>query len=71
MLANHPEIKTVRVEGHTDNRGGEKHNQELSQRRAAAVVKYLVGKGVARDRLDPVGFGQTRPIADSNSQLSS
>jgi outer membrane protein OmpA-like peptidoglycan-associated protein len=67
VLADHPEIMTVRVEGHTDNRGGENHNQDLSQRRAAAVVKYLVSKGVARDRLDSIGFGETRPIADNDT----
>jgi outer membrane protein OmpA-like peptidoglycan-associated protein len=67
VLLAHPEIAKVRVEGHTDNRGGAKHNQDLSQRRAAAVVKYLVGKKVARDRLDPAGFGQDRPIADNDS----
>jgi uncharacterized repeat protein (TIGR01451 family) len=65
VLVARPEITTVRVEGHTDNRGGVEHNQDLSQRRAAAVVRYLVDKGVARDRLDAVGFGETRPIADN------
>jgi outer membrane protein OmpA-like peptidoglycan-associated protein len=61
----HPEIKKLRVEGHTDNRGKLKHNMELSQRRAEAVVHYLVGKGVAAQRLTAKGFGPTVPI-DSN-----
>ena len=67
VLNAHPEITKIRVEGHTDNRGGKAHNQDLSQRRAAAVVKYLVGKKVARERLEPQGFGQDKPIADNNT----
>ena len=65
VLSAHPEIANVRVEGHTDNRGGEAHNQELSQRRANAVVKYLAKKGVDKARLVPLGFGQSKPIADN------
>ncbi len=65
----HPEIRQVRVEGHTDNRGGDRHNLDLSLRRAGAVVAYLVGKGVSRDRLAPVGLGQTRPIADNATDV--
>ncbi|GEJ56155.1 OmpA family protein [Anaeromyxobacter diazotrophicus] len=66
-LKDHPEVKTVRVEGHTDNRGGAKANLKLSQARADAVRKYLVDKGVAADRLQAKGFGQTRPVADNNT----
>ncbi|MDY7225555.1 OmpA family protein [Hyalangium rubrum] len=65
ILKSHPEIEKVRVEGHTDNKGNEAANLDLSQRRAEAVVKYLVSRGVARERLEPKGFGQTQPIADN------
>jgi OmpA-OmpF porin, OOP family len=61
----HPEIKHIRVEGHTDNVGDAAKNKDLSNRRAAAVVKYLVSKGVAADRLVSEGFGQEKPIADN------
>lgn len=54
------------ITGRRDRHRAPSH-QDLSQRRAAAVVKYPVGKGVARDRLDSVGFGQTRPIADNDT----
>ncbi len=69
VLVAHPEITRIRVEGHTDNRGGTAHNLDLSGRRAAAVVKYLVKKGVARDRLDAQGFGQDKPIADNDTDM--
>ena len=67
VMTAHPEVRSVRVEGHTDNKGGARHNQELSQRRAAAVVAFLVKKGVERSRLDPIGFGQNQPIADNKT----
>jgi len=66
ILNDHPEIKQVSVEGHTDNRGGAGYNQLLSQKRAASVVNWLVSHGVVVDRLASVGYGQTRPL-DSNS----
>ena len=58
-------VKDVRaqVQGHTDNQGDAAANQQLSQRRAASVVAYLVGKGIAADRLVARGFGESRPIA--------
>lgn len=65
VLTEHPEIAAVSVEGHTDNHGGKGHNKRLSKRRAKAVVKWLVDKGITADRLSAAGFGQSRPI-DSN-----
>lgn len=55
----------VSIEGHTDNRGNADNNRELSKRRAEAVKKYLVDKGIAADRLETVGWGPDRPIADN------
>lgn len=49
------------VEGHTDAAGSDTYNLTLSERRAAAVVKYLEAKGVDRARLQARGFGETRP----------
>lgn len=65
VLNAHPEIKQVRVEGHTDDVGDDAKNKDLSDRRAKAVVKYLVGKGVAEARLVGIGFGEEKPIADN------
>jgi len=64
----YPRIKTVRVEGHTDSKGGAKMNQRLSQKRADAVVKYLLGKGVKADRLVSKGFGEDKPVADNGTR---
>jgi OmpA-OmpF porin, OOP family len=66
ILNEHPEIVNVRVEGHTDNRGGAAMNMSLSARRAAAVVTWLVNHGVAKKRLVDKGLGPTRPI-ESNA----
>ena len=66
MLA-HLEIWKIKVEGHTDNVGKSDANQKLSEDRAASVVKYLEGKGVAPERLQAVGHGDTSPLADNTS----
>ncbi|MCA9877919.1 MAG: OmpA family protein [Thermomicrobiales bacterium] len=50
------------VDGHTDRTGSAEYNQELSERRANAVVGYLVQRGVPLDRLTARGFGETRPV---------
>lgn len=65
ILAEHPEIKKVSIEGHTDNTGKAENNQKLSERRAAAVQAYLVKKGVAAERLSNAGFGDSKPLADN------
>jgi OmpA-OmpF porin, OOP family len=62
VLAKHPEIKRVRVEGHTDNRGAPEKNLQLSKARAASVVAYLVKVGVDASRLESEGFGATQPL---------
>jgi OOP family OmpA-OmpF porin len=60
----HPEIK-VEVAGYTDSRGSRKYNVGLSQRRAEAVLDYLVGQGISADRLTAKGYGPDKPIADN------
>ena len=53
------------IEGHTDSQGSDSLNKRLSQQRAAAVFDYLVGQGIERNRMNPSGFGEERPI-DTN-----
>ena len=66
LLKDHPEIKSVLVEGHTDNKGTKQLNQDLSKRRAASVVAWLVKKGgIEAKRLKSQGLGQDQPI-DTN-----
>ncbi|MBN2343558.1 MAG: OmpA family protein [Deltaproteobacteria bacterium] len=67
-LNNNPDITLVSVEGHTDNEGTEKYNQQLSEDRAKSVVEYLVGKSVARERLTYKGFGFSMPKASNNTE---
>nr|WP_319392203.1 OmpA family protein [uncultured Desulfobacter sp.] len=54
---------SIELQGHTDNIGAEKYNMDLSLRRANAVAKYLVDKGIARNRLATTGFGFDKPVA--------
>jgi len=61
------EILLVEVGGHTDNVGAAIGNRKLAQKRAAAVVKYLVGKGVEKSRLTAKGYGPDKPIADNKT----
>ena len=58
---------TVELGGHTDARGSESYNQQLSEARAAAVRKYLEGKGVDAGRMTSVGYGESQPIAGNSS----
>ncbi|MDH4282868.1 MAG: OmpA family protein [Myxococcales bacterium] len=63
VLIAHPEIKKIRVEGHTDATGSLKYNLILSKKRANTVVRYLVGRGqVNPSRLVAQGFGPKRPL---------
>jgi len=62
VLRDHPELQRVRIEGHTDSRGGDSYNLELSQERAASVREYLIGEGIAAKRLSSIGYGETRPL---------
>ena len=66
-LEENPTIQ-VRVEGHTDSRGGDAFNLKLSQARAESVRAYLIGKGVDEDRMTPRGFGESAPISDNRTQ---
>jgi outer membrane protein OmpA-like peptidoglycan-associated protein len=65
IMVNHPEITSLRVEGHTDSQGTSALNQKLSQQRAASVVRWLVQHGITASRLTSQGFGFDRPI-DTN-----
>ena len=56
------------VEGHTDNVGSAQSNQALSQARAQTVVDAVARAGVAASRMTPVGYGQTKPIADNGTE---
>jgi outer membrane protein OmpA-like peptidoglycan-associated protein len=69
LIRDHPELRSIRVEGHTDNRGSAAYNRDLSRRRAASVVRALVQRGIAADRLVAEGYGFDRPVADNRTAL--
>ncbi len=57
-----------RIEGHTDAKGSDAYNRRLSQERAKAVVRHLIGRyGVPRSNLQAVGQGKSRPVASNES----
>ncbi len=56
------------IEGHTDNVGSEDVNQKLSERRAAAIKRYLIQNfGISPDRLQAEGYGMSRPVVDNDT----
>lgn len=58
----------VEVAGHTDSRSSDEYNVRLSQRRAEAVRTYLIGKGVAADRLTAKGYGEAQPVGENETE---
>jgi OOP family OmpA-OmpF porin len=64
LLAEHPEIEKVRVEGHTNIHQGEDRDRRLSRKRAEVIEDYLVEQGVDAGRLESVGYGHRRPEYD-------
>jgi outer membrane protein OmpA-like peptidoglycan-associated protein len=58
----------VGIAGHTDSIGSDEYNQELSERRAMSVYKYLVAHDVDKERLSTQGFGETQPIDDNGTE---
>jgi OmpA-OmpF porin, OOP family len=64
ILQQYPSVR-IEVSGHTDNRGKQDHNMQLSRERADSVMSYLVGMGIAEDRITTQGFGPDVPI-DTN-----
>jgi OmpA-OmpF porin, OOP family len=58
------------ISGHTDNVGDDAANEILSAQRAKTVVDYLVKKGVAKNRLQPKGYGENQPVADNDTEAN-
>lgn len=65
ILDEHPELKRVRIEGHTDSTGDPAYNDDLSARRALSVSSWLISHGIAAERLESVGRGSREPL-DTN-----
>ncbi|MCG7981394.1 MAG: OmpA family protein [Candidatus Thiodiazotropha lotti] len=67
LVLNEYKSTMIEVAGHTDSTGSESYNQLLSQQRAQSVSKLLNRNGVAGVRIDTVGYGESRPIANNSS----
>ncbi len=67
LLQKFPSME-IQIIGHTDAIGTADYNQDLSERRAAAVLNYLKAKGIAGNRLSSIGFGNKRPIASNKTE---
>ncbi len=65
-LGRRPGVR-VRIDGHTCNMGSVDYNRELSEQRAEAVKRILVGYGIPADRLEAAGHGESQPVADNES----
>lgn len=67
VLTQYPQT-TILIAGHTDSTGAEDMNQRLSEQRALSVKNTLVSQGVDGMRMNTIGFGENKPIADNNSE---
>ena len=67
VMERYPEM-LVEVAGHTDSLGSDAYNMELSQKRAAAVRRYLIDSGIAADRMTAVGYGETEPVDTNDTE---
>ena len=66
ILKKHPGIK-IEIAGHTDSDGTAERNLKLSQRRAEAVKRYLIKKGIPAERLVAKGYGESRPLVKNDT----
>jgi peptidoglycan-associated lipoprotein len=67
ILNANPAVR-LRIAGHTDDRGSDEYNLALGQRRAAAVQRYLVARGIAASRFETVSFGKERPAMQGENE---
>ena len=58
---------SIEIGAYTDDRGSDALNQNLSQKRAESVRSYLLGKGIAADKLTAKGYGEASPIASNDT----
>ena len=68
ILGAQPDLGRVSIDGHTDSRGRDRHNLQLSERRAQSVMRYLVEKGIPAERVEAHGYGEERPIAPNDTR---
>lgn len=64
LLQDNPDIALIELTSHTDCRGSDEYNEDLSQKRAESAVEYLIHAGVSVDRLTARGYGESQPVED-------
>ena len=69
-MQGNPSIALIEIQGHTDERGDDAYNLDLSDRRAHSVRDYLIGKGVDEKRLTAQGYGETQPLDRSHNEAA-
>ena len=67
ILIKYPQTNII-IEGHTDSKGAQTYNMDLSTRRAEAVKTSLIGRGLASSRLRTLGFGESKPLATNDTE---
>lgn len=66
LLKQYPELRII-VAAHTDSMGSDDYNLTLSQKRAEAIYNYFTSQGIDADRMETIGYGETKPIADNGT----
>ena len=66
FLNDNPTLQ-IEISGHTDNKGSDRYNENLSQGRAEAVVEYLIQEGIESWRLSAKGYGESKPVATNDT----
>jgi outer membrane protein OmpA-like peptidoglycan-associated protein len=67
LLKAHPEVVKLQIVGHTDSKGSAEHNQQLSEKRAAAVAKYINDHGLPNVKIETVGHGKTKLLCTEDT----
>jgi len=68
VMKAYPNITKIHIEGHTDSDGSARYNKKLSQKRADSVMQFLVDAGVEAGRMEAIGYGEEKPVADNDSK---
>jgi len=68
ILTRYPDYNLM-INGHTDNIGSPVANQDLSEKRAKACLEFLALQGIAKGKMNALGYGESRPISDNNTEI--
>ena len=67
ILKENLDIRKIRIEGHCDGKGSDAYNMKLSQRRANAVLEYMIAHGIGAEKMVAVGYGKSRPVENNGT----